>query len=434
MTERIPCRREGCSNTILPATAAKTGGICMPCKQEIAREEHRKYIEVNRRDVNLYEGMTDPVEILKVMHTHHVRDELIRYIPYGQSKEQVFLSLSAEQQVMMVEFAMDLIRTEDADTGKDILVALVCYHGTSLSEQIPELLAHEIYYPVILYKSASPEVRDQLLQQVKTDDENRNFLLLMLAYIGDDVVVQQFQQWKQSPPPWADQLYVAPEQYATEAGWELTTEGKRRMLFTTPSYSLYVVDEEESSATASGGEPISMLVNSSDCCPWCSRELTVLVSLDAHHPALREVSWKADELQVQTCMSCSCYGVVYMEMSAEGEPVWSTHNVMPMGVDEIDAEDHDPFTLDTAPHYHIATKPRNPYHGSEWANEPSLSQIGGHPGWVQDAEYATCPSCSTRMKAVGQVNGEELAEYGEGMYYMLLCEPCQMTAVTYQQS
>lgn len=34
MRERISCKTEGCSATILPSTAAKAGGICMPCHQE----------------------------------------------------------------------------------------------------------------------------------------------------------------------------------------------------------------------------------------------------------------------------------------------------------------------------------------------------------------------------------------------------------------
>ncbi|WKL00012.1 hypothetical protein Q0F98_22490 [Paenibacillus amylolyticus] len=114
-----------------------------------------------------------------------------------------------------------------------------------MTAEIPELLEQEIYYPAILYKSASGEVRDRLLQQVNTDDENRNHILLMLAHIGDDVVVQQFRQWRQSPPSWASELYVAPEHYTTEAGWELTKDGQRRELFTTPSYSLYKVKENE---------------------------------------------------------------------------------------------------------------------------------------------------------------------------------------------
>ncbi|WP_418040440.1 DUF1963 domain-containing protein [Paenibacillus xylanilyticus] len=434
MTERIPCIREGCTNTILPATAAKTGGYCMPCKQEMEREEHRKYIEANRRDVNLYKGVRDPVEILKIMHTTHVRDPLIHYVPYERSQEQVYLSLSAEQQEAMADYAMELIRTDDVDTGKDILLYLVCYHDISLAAQIPELLEQEIYYPAILFKSASAKVRDHLLQQVHTDDENRNHFLIMLAYIGDEVVVEQFWQWKQSPPAWADQLYVKPEQYTFEAGWELTEDGKRRDLFTTPSYSLYKGDAKDGTIAPSSGVPIQMLQSSSSSCPWCGTALTTLVALDVRHPALQNVSWQAEKLQIRTCINCSCYGVVYMETSSAGEPFWSSHNVMPVGLDDIDPDNSFEPAPDAGDSFYIATEPRQAFHGSEWAMEPSLSQIGGHPGWVQDAAYPVCPCCSTTMKAVGQVDWAQIEEYGEGMYYMFLCEPCQMTAVTYQQS
>ncbi|MCF7756473.1 DUF1963 domain-containing protein [Paenibacillus xylanexedens] len=434
MTERILCIREGCANTILPATAAKTGGYCMPCKQEMEREERQRYIEANRRDVNLYAGITDPVEILKIMHKPQVRDPLIRYTPYEQSEEQVYLSLSVEQQGQMKDYAMQRICTGDEDTGKDILVYLVCYHDISLTAEIPELLEQEIYYPALLYKSASEEVRDRLLQQVNSDDENRNHILLMLAHIGDDVVVQQFRQWRQSPPSWASELYVTPEHYTTEAGWELTKDGQRRELFITPSYSLYKVKENEGPNVELTGNALSMLNPSNSGCPWCGNALTALISLDVKHPALKDVSWHAQQLQIQTCVICSSYGVVYMELDVAGEPIWSSHNVMPVGMDEIDLDDYGKFAPDVGRQFRIANASRHAFHASEWAMEPSLSQVGGHPGWVQDAEYPTCPRCSTRMKAVAQLDWGEVEKYGEGMYYMFICEPCQMTAVSYQQS
>ncbi|WP_405171683.1 DUF1963 domain-containing protein [Paenibacillus sp. FSL H8-0280] len=434
MTERIPCIREGCANTILPATAAKTGGYCMPCKQEMERAERQRYIEANRRDVNLYAGITDPIEILKIMHKPQVHDPLIRYTPYEQSEEQVYLSLSVEQQDQMKDYAMQRIRTGDEDTGKDILVYLVCYHDISLTAEIPELLEQKIYYPAILYKSASGEVRGRLLQQVNTDDENRNHILLMLAYIGDDVVVQQFRQWRQSPPSWASELYVVPEHYTTEAGWELTKDEQRRELFITPSYSLYKVKDNEGTNVESFGDLFSLLTHSANCCPWCGSALTTLISLDVKHPALKDVSWHTQQLQIQTCVICSSYGVVYMEVEGAGEPLWSSHNVMPMGMDEIDLDDYGKLAPDVGQQFRIANASRHAFHASEWAMEPSLSQVGGHPGWVQDAEYPTCPSCSTRMKAVAQLDWGEVEKHGEGMYYMFICEPCQMTAVSYQQS
>lgn len=462
MAERIPCVREGCDHKILPATAAKTGGCCMPCKQEMEREAHQCYIEANRRDVDLYEGITDAVHILKIMHEPRTYNELIRYVPYKYSMEQVYLSLSAEQQQEMKRYAMDLIRSDDEDGGKDILLYLVCYHDLSLTAEIPELLEREIVYPAVLFKSASGETRDHLIQQVNNDEENRNHFLIMLAYIGDEVVVQQFWQWKQFPPEWAGELYVTPERYTLQAGWELTEEGQRRELFITPSYSLYEAGDSDIGGNESDnldGSPISLLAPSSNHCPWCRNPFISLMNLHVKHPAFQSVHWKFSHLDVQTCLVCSSYSVVYMEMDAEGKPIWSKHNVKPDGFDDIDVEEMSvdisgisSSTLEVGslagagerPEgareqvqrrlFHIAPKPRQPFHGSEWAMEPSLSQVGGHPGWVQDADYPACPACSATMKAIGQLDGEMIQENGEGMYYMCVCEPCQMTAVSYQQS
>ncbi|GIO29420.1 hypothetical protein J2TS6_05610 [Paenibacillus albilobatus] len=49
-------------------TAAKTGEYCMPCRQEQQRKARQAYIEKHRKTVNLYENLTDPVDILKMMH------------------------------------------------------------------------------------------------------------------------------------------------------------------------------------------------------------------------------------------------------------------------------------------------------------------------------------------------------------------------------
>ncbi|QKS58585.1 hypothetical protein HUB98_21705 [Paenibacillus barcinonensis] len=252
-----------------------------------------------------------------------------------------------------------------------------------------------------------------------------------------------------------------------------------------------------------------------------------------NHPALQTIDWNFQQLDVQTCLVCSSYSVMYMEMNESGHPIWSRYNVKPEGFDDIGVEEirvnvsglvsstlddlkelggqgkarsqreaqelervqgqgqgeelervqvpvseqiqeqdqvqvqvqvkpedqvqHEhqvrPEVMDQQAQqhehrhqqaqqqdrvqrrlFHIAEKPRQPFHGSEWAMEPSISQIGGHPSWVQDADYPECPVCSTTMKAIGQLDGELIQEYGEGVYYMFVCEPCQMTAVSYQQS
>jgi len=64
LSERIPCRSEGCKATIFQTTTDRTGGYCMPCYQKIKRKEEEEFIKKNRKNVNLYANITDPVEIL----------------------------------------------------------------------------------------------------------------------------------------------------------------------------------------------------------------------------------------------------------------------------------------------------------------------------------------------------------------------------------
>ena len=77
---------------------------------------------------------------------------------------------------------------------------------------------------------------------------------------------------------------------------------------------------------------------------------------------------------------------------------------------------------------------RNSYHAASQFLETTFSQIGGHPTWIQDAEYIKCPKCSKHMKFIGQIDCADIEEYGDGMYYAFVCEECNIAATHYQQS
>jgi len=62
------------------------------------------------------------------------------------------------------------------------------------------------------------------------------------------------------------------------------------------------------------------------------------------------------------------------------------------------------------------------------------SQLGGHPAWVQDAEYPTCANCSKTMPFIGQISCEDVEPNREGIFYAFLCPDCAVTASTYQQT
>lgn len=432
MTERIPCETAGCKATILPATAAKTGGYCMPCHQEQERQKRQSYIEQHRRTVNLYKDLTDQVEILKVMHTRVPYNPLVQYVPYPLSKEQLYVSLTAEQAVKMQEYAVRLLAEGDKDTAENVLLSLVCYRNENIDGVLPDLMEHEIYHPSILYKDAPSEMRDRLLRQVDWDEENRNYILLILGWIGDPPVVRAFRKWRRSQPEWTKQLYVAPEDYNLDGGWELTPDGERRDLVHNLNYAIEITKEPKGfNAEALGAQ---FLTPSASACPWCEGKLTILMDVDTSHPSLAYLSLPQDRLRVQTCERCGCFGTIYMELDSLGVPLWSRFNQKPDYLPAFDlAAEYSEENGEVRGTVALSPVPRSPYYAAEWALTQHDSQIGGHPSWVQDAKYPTCPICAKRMRFIAQVDWADFGDE-EGIFYMFLCQEHTLTATVYQQS
>nr|WP_309271697.1 DUF2625 family protein [Paenibacillus sp.] len=430
MTEKIPCNSEGCAATILPTTAAKTGGYCMPCHQEQERRKRQAYIERHRKTVNLYEGLNDKVEILKIMHAPRRYDPLVEYIPYPLNKVQMYDSLSSEEAASLMDYAMHLFASGDEETSQEILSSLVCYRNDSVAGCLPILMENGVYYPGILYKDATPDIRDRLLEQVEWDDDNRNHILLMLAWIGDEQVVRRFHKWRVNPPQWAGQMYVAPETYAHEAGWKLSDSGDRMDLVHEQSYAIESI----------GGNPVPVahetsakfLRTGTSDCPWCGGKLTTLIEVDTTHPVLAKLNLPLDRLRVDTCVLCGCYNVIYMELGADGVPRWSEYNRKPEHMSDV--EECSEEYLQAGPELRLSTKPRSAFYAAIWELSQQCSQLGGHPSWVQDAELPDCPCCGQSMFFIGQLDWSDLEQYGEGIYYMFVCPKDRMTATTYQQS
>ncbi|CAH1204539.1 hypothetical protein PAECIP111892_02467 [Paenibacillus auburnensis] len=325
-----------------------------------------------------------------------------------------------------------MLHAGDEDTCLDILVSLVCYNNKLLTISIPELLHCEVYSQGILFKDASAEIREQLLRQLETDRDNRNYLLLALSWIGDDQVVRRFREWRENPPKWTEELYVAPEQYAYEAGWELTEGGQRRDLFYQWNYAVEKIETGGKSAPVT--RPASFLTESEQICQWCGGKLTNLIEIEAGRPSIWRLPIIGERLQVQTCIICSCYGPVYMELGIGLEPKWSAYNQTPDYLPDTDSDEERTEYLTAGTNFSVSAKPRNTYHAAQWTLEPKASQIGGYPTWIQDAEYPVSPCCSQSMYFIGQLDWEEVEAYGEGIYYMFICPDGKVTATLFQQS
>lgn len=429
MAERIPCKTEGCNATILLNTATKTGGICMPCHQEQERKKQQAYIEQNRKTVNPYEGLTDHVDILKVMHAPRKHDPLVQYVPYPLSMEQMYISLSDEEADCMLKYAIKLLAVNNESEAEEILLSLVCNRDDNISDALPELIEHGLFHNSILFKDASQDIQDQLLERVTWDEDNRNHLLLVLGWVGNAVVTEQFRKWQMQPPKWSEQLYVSPETYVLDGGWELTHNGERRDLISHLCYAIRQSDQQNDDLHED--HHARFLKFSHSTCPWCKRKLTKLMDVATSHPALQYLDLQMRNLQVITCDLCGGFSTIYMELDNHGVPVWSRYNQEPDYHPDI--EDVNSST-EAPPSLVLSYEPQSPYYAAVWTMSQLDSQIGGHPSWIQDPEYPVCPCCERRMRYIGQIDYADFDEYAEGIFYMFICSKDRITATVYQQS
>lgn len=430
MSERLPCQTPGCEATILPATAAKTGGICMPCQQRKLALEKQLYIEQNRKKVDRYEGISDPVQILTIMHRPRQYNPLELQVPYPKTAQELYHELTEREQEQLETYAISLIEEGDFDQAETILLSLACFTGASVERGMEAFFHAGKYYPGILYRHAGPVIRDRLIEQVAYDADNRNSLLLALAWIGDAEVVRLFGSWRRQPPGWAEELYVAPELYARDAGWELDAAGGKRLLFHPESYH-FIAERENKEKVLRPSTAVSVLHPGDQACPWCSGRLTVLFDYNLEDPLLQFMKLSGRRLRIAACMQCNCYGTVYMKVDLNGGYTWSEYNTVPAYLpDYEDGEDREELIWNSL---RLSERRMGTYESGHWTLEAPASQIGGHPAWIQDAEYPECPCCSESMRFIAQMDMEQ-AEDSEGIYYAFLCGTCLISAVNYQQT
>ena len=422
MPERIPCKNPDCTNLILPDTAARNDGLCMPCVHAKAKRERDEYIRRNRRDLNEFEGITNSVDTLKVIHRPRKFDPLVNWIPHPTPTDQLYASLTADEAQRMAEFAEGLIGTEHHDQAEEICLCLAAFTEANLDGCLRRLLQQGTVLPSMPFHRAPPDVRDALLTMLDNESMlRRNHILLALAWIGDAVVVEQFHEWRRKPPTWSSTLYVPPHAYSRQAGWELTASGGRRDLYFSHCTHL----EKAASNNLPG---FRSTLERTDTCPCCGTTLTNLFDIDPAQCGLGRVGNWHNSITIATCENCTAYGTVFGVVDDNGHARWSPNNARPTYLPDsgdIVKLPNDVLQLG---------RQRSPLFAADQFLPTSYSQLGGHPTWIQDAEYPNCPECAETMMFLAQINREDIEDLAEGMYYGFICPTCRTTATSYQQT
>ncbi|MFN0671584.1 DUF1963 domain-containing protein [Escherichia coli] len=420
MTHRIPCKSPACISTILPETAARTNGYCMPCEQAQQQREHDEYIKKNKKIVNAFAGLSDPVVMLKLIHQPRKFDALIDWTPCPVPTDALYQQLTTDQAQLMADYATERFASGEYKLAQEICLCLAAFTQANLNAYFREWISYDdldndSYMP---FHRAPTDVRDRLLERVEDDAENRNFILQCLAWIGDDVVVERFAHWRNSPPPWRSSLYIEPEEYAHEAGWELTAEDQRRNLYFPQCFHL------EMKSTGSC-EALRVVDERNDTCPNCALPLTNLFDVDLKATGLSDNG----SFRVVTCECCTAYSTIFGYMDSKGNAHLSAKNIPPAWLPD-DVSEWRRLPVNSMRQGNL----RSPLFAADPFLPVSFSQLGGHPTWIQDAEYPLCPQCSHTMMFLAQLDYADIEQYGEGIIYAFICPECRTTATSYQQS
>ena len=419
--ERLPCKSAGCTRTILPSTAVETGGYCHPCIQEERRKAHQEYVLANRKDVDPFAGLVDPVDIILASHARRPYDELIRYLPLQRPLTSVYRDLSPSGVERLVEHVVSIAGPEH-DSGRErLLLELAAYTMANLDRALLALIACGEFYPGMAFHRAGPAVRDALLAATEVHNEHA---MQALAWVDHPVARERFIRWQKQPPSYQAKLHVPASSYAQIGGWQIEADGSPRRLYLEPCWGLIPTSER----SLSGSNACRIRVTTDQLCPQCNRLLTDLMILDRDDTRLASIPWLKRHLHVRTCLIGTCYNPIMFDHSESGPPVWLGEvTPRPSG----DSSDWTPVPSGSLV---LDDQSRGLLQGASDYLPGPLSQIGGLPAWVQDTGYLLCPKCAKPMTFIGQVDVDDVLAHGEGMYYALVCPACRVSGTTYQQT
>ena len=258
----------------------------------------------------------------------------------------------------------------------------------ALAEWSAALAAQGHFWPGWLYLGAPPSTTRSLLALFVQPEvvTQCNHLLQALAWIGDDLVREQFRAWREDPPPWQSHLFFAPHEYSITAGWELTLEGGRRDLYYQTSYELVPVDEPELTPSQ---HAVAVSTPTDVPCRWCGRHLVALLDIDLRDPHCAFVvdsevasNTSGTRLRIAHCLWCSGYTIVYTDVDLQGSIRWSDANEhMPSILEKVGLGNDDDLLPAAPRRLVLGPQRRTPFEavGRFMLDETGISQLGGHP-------------------------------------------------------
>lgn len=424
--QRLTCKSLGCERTIQLATSRRNDGYCGPCFNQIQHDKRQAFIRENKRFVDLYEGVTDPTEMLVIAHQRRKHDPLIEYTPIPTPLDVLYTNLSQPQIETMISHAIRAYTEGKTDLGEDIALSLGGFTKAPLTALQTVMIELGQLYPALPFRDADDVVTTLLLEQFSLYETRLelNHLLCCLAWAGSGGAIDFFGEVEHKPPAWADKLSVPLTQYTHEAGWELR-DGKRHNLHLQRCFAITPAQNPADANTT-----LRAMQTLTDTCRWCGRELGDMLCCDNPGESLAPFAIANRQIHVPICEVCTCFTdagpfIKHTQNTYEWLPVNKKPDYLP---DKDEYWGTSPW-IDT----HLIVSERNITHAANQFLHTDFSQLGGLPAWIQDTSYPACPGCSLTMTFIAQLDNG-IFPLCEGTYYAFKCDDCNITATHYSQT
>ena len=309
---------------------------------------------------------------------------------------------------------------KDEEEIVNILVHLSLFtDGFLLKKVYPKLVENKRFYPSEIYLHADDDIVNRLIELLSSGeyDDNSlsvNHILCCLAWIGTQKVADFFNEATNEKPEWSKKLHVPPSFYTEQGGWTILADGTIKQL----TNKNVKVLENKHQAKEEYSE-IPTFVKLQEKCPFCNNPIVTVFENEINGAVI----------PFSTCILCGCYEPIFMRINDEGKSLW--HNANKEWPHHNGSYDIEPIEENILA---LSKEKREPTNTISQFVETSHSQIGGYPTWIQDSEYLNCPDCNEKMDFIGQVDMEDVEEYGEGIYYFHYCSNCHITGSNYQQT
>lgn len=309
-----------------------------------------------------------------------------------------------------------------SEMAVEIMADILAYTPYSLDRLILAAIETQGYLPAPLFRRAGDAVKQKLFAYMKEDD---NLARRGLAWIGDEETVNWFAERKIKRQRKSQNESIE-DLYPQDAGWELTPDNEKRLLFSLKCHEMTPLHWNQLSAEfKQEGSP--------ELCKLCnSRVVRVKEVKTTYFEELFSLSLPIPTVDFPFCELCSGLAEPMRSIvSANGtadlcKPTLKSKDIPDWFSDERGEGGY--ISLDIGP-------PRDPFFVADYCRRENFSQMGGHPTWVQDSEYPSCQSCGRTMLFLMQIDGEQLYCIYPFTYYYFICDLCpEQIAVTNQHT